>query len=102
MEEALEIFPIILYSLGAILLVILIIIGIKLIRTIDKTNKLLDDAYKKTKSLDGIFNAIDRITDTLSSVNDTIVGAITSVVGKVFSKGKRGRKKKNMEEDEDE
>ena len=95
--DIVEFLPILLYLLGIALLIILIILGIKLIHTIDKTNDILDDAYNKSKSLDGVFDAIDHVTDTLSTVSDTIVGALTSAVGKVFS---RKNKKKEIDEDE--
>ena len=101
MEELIEYFPIVLYLLGAVLLIVLIILGIKLIHTIDKTNKILDDAYTKTKSLNGLFNAIDSITDALSSVSDSLVGAVTSVIGKLFSR-KRKSSDENEEDEEDE
>lgn len=96
MQELLEFLPIILYLLGAVLLIILIILGTKLIETVNKTNAILDDAYNKTKSLNGLFNAIDSITDTLSMLSDNIVGSITSVIGKLFNK----KNKKETSEDE--
>ncbi len=95
MESVLEYFPLILYILGAVLLVILIILGIQLIKTVNKTNVILEDAYNKTRSLNGIFNAIDSITDILSSVSDSIVGNLTTIIGKVFH-----RKRKVKEESE--
>ena len=49
--DIVEFLPILLYLLGITLLVILIILGIKLIHTVDKTNDILDDAYNKSKSL---------------------------------------------------
>ena len=98
MEALIEYFPLILYILGAVLLVILIILGIKLIHTVDKTNMILDDAYNKTKSLNGLFNAIDSITDTLSAISDSLVGTVTTAIAKIFPK----RKKKDKEEEEDE
>ena len=101
MEFLQDILPIVLYCLGIILLIVLIILSIKLIHTVDKTNKILDDAYNKTKSLSGIFNAIDRITDVLSGVSDTLVGAITSGIRALTGK-KKSRKRKAEEEDEDE
>lgn len=97
MEELLMFFPIVLYILGSILLVILIILGLKLINTINKTNEILEDAYNKTKSLNGFFNAIDSITDTLSNLSDSIVSNVTGIISKVFNK-----KKKVKENDEDE
>lgn len=103
MENMVEFFPIILYILGAVLLVILIILGIKLIHTVDKTNMILDDAYNKTKSLNGIFAAIDSVTDTLSAVSDSLVGVVSSIVSKMIPKRKKKEKKEEFEEeDEDE
>lgn len=96
MQELLEFFPIILYLLGSVLLVILIILGTKLIETVNKTNAILDDAYNKTKSLNGLFNAIDKVTDTLSMLSDNIVGSISNVIGKLFSK--KNKKEKNEDE----
>ena len=96
--DVLEFLPILLYLLGIALLVILIILGIKLIHTVDKTNDILDDAYNKSKSLDGVFDTIDHVTDALSSVSDTIVGALTSVVGKVFKKKKSKKKEIDLDE----
>jgi len=93
-----QVLPIILYSLGIVLLVILIILCIKLIHTVDKTNKILDDVYNKTRSLNGLFSAIDRVTDTLSSISDSLVGSITSVIGRIFPK----KRKRKMEDYYDE
>lgn len=98
MQEFIDFFPIVLYLLGSVLLVILIILGIKLIHTVDKTNEILEDAYNKTKSLNGFFEIIDSATDTLSSISDSIVGVVTTVVNKLFYRNK----KKKEEEDEDE
>lgn len=98
MEELLYYFPLVLYVLAAILLIVLIILGIKLINTINKTNIILEDVYNKTKSLNGLFNIIDSVTDTLSTVSDTLVASITNIVGKVFRRGKK--KEKEIDENE--
>ncbi len=98
MEELLQVYPILLYTLGIVLLVVLIILGIKLIKIVDNMNIVLEDVQKKTKSLNGLFNAIDAITDTLSSVSDSIIASIMGIVGKVFHK----RRKKVEEMDENE
>lgn len=98
MDEILNYFPIILYLLGATLLIILIILGVKLIYTVNKTNEILDDAYNKTKSLNGFFNAIDSITDILSSMSDSIVNNITGIIGKLFKKRRKKVKKNNEDE----
>lgn len=102
MENLLRFLPVVLYLLGIVLLVILIILGIKLIHTINKTNAVLDDVYEKSKSLNGLFNTIDTITDTLSNISDTVVGAVSGLIGKIFSIGKRKKHKLEEEDDIDE
>ena len=96
MEFLNEALPIILYVLCAVLLVAVIILVTKLIKTVDKTNAILDDVEEKSKSLNGLFYAIDSITDTISSVNDRIVDKLLGFFGKMF-----GRRKKNEREDDD-
>ena len=92
MEMLYQLLPILIYVLLCILLVVLIILGIKLIDTVDKTNAVLDDLEKKSKSLDGIFSTIDNITDAVSTVSDKVVEGISTVVGKVLSIRKKLKK----------
>ena len=66
-------------------------------KTKESINKILDDAYNKTKSLNGIFDAIDSITDTLSSISDSMVGVVTSAIGRLFT---RKRKSSDIEEED--
>jgi len=98
--DILEFFPIVLFTLGSILLIVLIILGIKLINTIDKTNRLLDDSYKKMQTLNSFFDVIDHVTDALSSVSDSVVNAVSSVIGKLFYRGKKKNKKEENDLDE--
>ena len=97
MEALYEILPIIIYVLVAILLLVLIILGIKLIETVNKTNAVLDDLERKSKSLNGIFDTIDSVTDTVSLISDKLADGISSVIGKVLNFKKK--KKKDEEED---
>ncbi len=94
-----NLFPIILYILGSTLLIVLIILGIKMIITLTKIDKVVDDINDKCSKLDKTFNVIDRFTDACASINDKIieltVGAVTSLV-KVI----KNKKKKGNEEDE--
>ena len=99
MDALNEIFPIILYFLGAVLLVVVIILITKLISTVDKVNILLDDIEDKSQSLNGLFDAISRIGDTLSAANNRVTGFIAGIASKLF-KQKRKRKKDIEEEDE--
>lgn len=97
MEALMEVLPILLYSLAIILVIVFIILGIKLIATINKANAILDDVERKSKSLNGLFNVIDSVTDTLSVLSDTVVASITSVLGKIIPKRKKKERKKEDE-----
>lgn len=97
MDGFVDALPIILYVLAIVLVIIFIILGIKLIKTINKTNEILEDVEKKTKSLDGMFRVIDGVTDTLSVFSDTLVSGITSIIGKLIPKKKKKKEKKEDE-----
>lgn len=95
MEGLMEILPVMLYSLSIILVIVFIVLGIKLIGMIDKANDILEDVERKTKSLNGLFNIIDGVTDTLSVLSDTVVASITNVIGKLIPKKKKKERKEN-------
>jgi len=83
-----EILPIILYILGSILLVVLIILGIKMIKTMDKISDVADDAKKKLTSLNGFFSVVDFTTDKLATISDNVVEIVTSLIRKIFKRKK--------------
>jgi len=90
-----EVFPIILYILGSILLACSIVLVLKLINTVDKTNSILDNIEGKVKSLDGLFETIDKTTSTISSIGDKLLDKVFSVFGRF------GRKRKKLKEEDD-
>ena len=83
---------IILYVLGAVLLVTLIVLAIKLVYSVNRINSILDSVERKMRTVDKAFNAIDRVVDSLSIASDRIVDKVASLVGRVFN-GKRKNKK---------
>ena len=87
-----DIFPIILYILGSILLVVLIILGIKMINMMNKINEITDDINTKLKSLNGFFSVIDFTTDKLATITDKF----TALIRRVFKR----KKEEEYEEDE--
>ena len=93
---AVEVLSIVLYILGALLLLVLIALCIKLIFTVDKTNRLLDDIQGKSKSLDGLFNSIDKFTDGMNRVSTTVVSSLLGLIGGVM----KHKKDKEIEEDD--
>ena len=84
-----DVLPVILYILGSILLVVLIVLGIKLINTMNKIQVVVDDINKKVDSLDGLFSIIDMTTDKLALLSDRMVDGITYVIKKLFKPKKR-------------
>lgn len=95
-----EIFPIILYFLGAVLLIVVIILVTRLISTVDKVNVLLDDVEDKSQKLNGLFDAIEKLGDTVSAANNKVTGFIAGLASKMFKEKKKKKKVKIEEEDE--
>ncbi len=87
-NPALVILPIILYILGSILLVVLIILGIKLIITMNKIEKVVDDVNIKVKKQNKLFKIIDKVTDKIATITENDIEGISTVVKKIFGKGK--------------
>lgn len=95
-----EFLQMLLYILGAGLLVALIVLVIKLIYTITRVNSILDNLEVKIKSIDKAFGFVDRIVDSLSLVSDKLVDGITLGLSKIFShkSGKKNINKKKEDE----
>lgn len=83
-----DVLSIILYILGSILLVVLIILGIKLIITMNKISEITDDISTKLKSLNGFFSVIDFATDKLATITDKFVETVTSLIRRIFRQKK--------------
>ena len=88
-----DVLSIILYILGSILLVVLIILGIKLIITMNKISEITDDISTKLKSLNGFFSVIDFTTDKLATITDKFVEAVTSLIRRIFRQKKEEKYK---------
>lgn len=99
MEFWLSFLPIIIYLLLIVILVVGIIIGVKLINTLNRVDKVVDDANKKLESLDGVFSLFDFVTDKISSLSDKLVDVISDFFAKKMFKK---RKKQEIDEREDE
>lgn len=83
-----EILTIVLYSLGSILLVVLIILGIKTITMVNKINNIAEDINTKLGSLNGFFSIIDFTTDKLATITDKFVESVSSLIRKLFKRKK--------------
>ena len=83
-----EVLPIVLYILGAILLVALIVLTIKLIITMDKIEKVVDNITVKVKSLDGVFEVASLVSNKVTFATDKVVDIISMIIDKIFNKRK--------------
>lgn len=97
MEMFNEVLPVILYLSLTILVIVLIIFVIRLIKTLGKVDKVVDDVNRKVTKLDGVFNIIDTTTDTLALFSDKITDFAVTKIGNLFTK-----KNKQKEEDSNE
>ena len=85
---AADVLQVFLYLLGSILLVVLIVLGVKLIITMNKIEKVVDDINVKVNSLNGLFSVIDFTTDKISLLSDKMIDGITSLFRRLFKKRK--------------
>lgn len=90
-----EVLPIMLFIFLIVLVIICIILGIKLINTLNKVDVLITDVNSKMNKVDGIFTLIDKTTDYASGISDKLINSINSLLGLIF-------KRKNRKEDNDE
>lgn len=81
-----EVLPVILYILGAILLVALIVLTIKLIVTMNKIDKIVDNITVKVGILDELFNVISMFTGKFAIVTDKMVDGLASLIEKLFKR----------------
>lgn len=86
LEDALVV---LLYIALIVFIIALIVLCIKLIGTLGKADKLIDNLTRKAESLDGVFEMIDYTTNKFGKIGETIVSYLTGSVKKVFSRRKR-------------
>ncbi len=87
--------PVLVYSLLSVLIVVLIVLGIRLLETVNRVNKLLDDVEKKMDSMNGLFNVMDFVTTKATVLTDTIASTIMGAVSNLVKK--RKQKKEDVE-----
>lgn len=87
---------IILYLSLIVLVIVWVVLGIRLIRTLKKIDIVIDDVNEKINKVDGVFNIIDKTTDYASSISDKIISVISNFISGKF------KKKKGIDEDGEE
>lgn len=79
-----EVLPVVLYLLGSVLLVALIVLTIKLIITMNKIEKVVDNISVKVSALDELFNVIGSVTGKFATLTDRVVDSLASLIEKIF------------------
>lgn len=90
-------FLMLLYILGAILLVCLIVLVIRFISTVKRVNGILDNVDNKIAKLDKAFNIVDVITDNMALISDKLVDGVSSLLRRLFSKKQIRKEDENNE-----
>lgn len=80
--------PVIIYILLIILIVVSIVVLIRSFITLQKFDKLIENANSKIDSLQNLCNIIDSASDTFAMVSDKIVGLVVGGISKIFNKKK--------------
>ena len=83
-----EVLPVILYILGAILLVALIVLTIKLTITIHKIDKVVDNITEKVTALDGLFSVVNAVSNKFTFITDKVVNIIYSLIENITNERK--------------
>ena len=92
-----EFLTIMLAVLGIILLIVLIVLSVKLYFTVSRINILLDDLERKMKTVNRVFNVVDKVSDFVSLVSDRMIDTIVGIISKLFT-----RKDKKIEKEKEE
>lgn len=87
-----EVLEIILYLLGSILLGTLIVLSVKLIKSIDRINLLLDSVEQKMKTVDQVFGVIDKAADSFALLSDKLVDGLSGIISKLFTRKNKTKK----------
>ena len=90
-----EVLPVILYILGAILLVALIVLTVKLTITIHNIDKFVDNITEKVTALDGVFSVVNAVSNKFTFITDRVVNIIYSLIEKITKRKEDWKMSKN-------
>ena len=65
-----------------------IILGIKLIKTLTKIDNTVDEINNKVSSLEGVFNVVEKTGSFVDGVSDKFIMLVSSFIEKIVKKRK--------------
>ena len=83
---------ILLYLAGITILIVFSVVGVRVIKILDKTDAILDDVDDKVKSLDNLFDAVDKVGYGFNYLTTSIIKKANSIFPSVFNKKNKNRK----------
>lgn len=89
MEFLNQFLPIVIYIFLIALIIVGIILGIKLIITIDKVTKVVDDINEKVEKITPIVNTVGLISNKMSNVVGTVFYTVENLFTKLFTRNKK-------------
>jgi len=75
-----------LYIAAIVLIIIFIIVGIKLIGILDKTDKVIDDLSEKVHSFDNAVNVLSKTADGFANISNSFMFGVSNALSKIFKK----------------
>ena len=84
----LELLRIELFICLIVLVIVFIVVGIKLIKTLSRIDKTLDDVNSKMNRIDKAFDVMGKHANFVDSISDKIISAITMLLKKIIDKRK--------------
>ena len=72
-----------------VLIIVFIVVGVNLIKTLGKVNNVIDDINGKINKVNGVFDIIDKTTDYASNISDKVLSALSGLLN-VFTRRKKG------------
>ena len=85
LEDALLV---LIYIALIIFIIALIVLCIKLIGTLNKADRLIENITRKAESLDGVFAMVDYTTSKFGAIGETLAGYLGGVVKKFIKRKK--------------
>lgn len=92
LEDALVV---LLYIALIVFVIALTVLCIKLIGTLSRADRLIENITKKAETLDGVFAVLDTVSNKFGLISESIVNGISGLINKIF-----GRKRKYEREEE--
>ena len=89
MEMLAEVLPIVIDVLLVVLLTVLIIIGIKVIKIMDRVKGIIGDVENKLATLNGFFSILDLVNNKVALLSEKVVGMAETLISKLFRRASR-------------